>query len=110
MLFRPRDRRQFPAREALDEPRLQTRRLVLCLSRVPGAGGEVRTRHSARLGELDEPADIDARRRSDLIEGLRNRRGDVLDVNACQPSREGHGELHDLFELAVQEASVTTTG
>ena len=33
-------------------------------------------------------------------EGLGNRRRDVLEVNACQLSRERDGELRDLLELA----------
>ena len=61
--------------------------------------GNVRTRDSAQLAELDELTGIDARRRGDALEGLGNRRGDFIEVHACQLSRERHGELRDVLEL-----------
>ena len=98
-LLRSRDGHQLAAREARDEPVLGNRRLVRSVIGVRGPRGNVRTRDRARLAELDELTGIDARRRGDALEGLGNRRGDVIEVNACQLSRERHGELRDVLEL-----------
>ena len=107
--FRPRDGHQLAAREAGHEPavggpRLGSRIIGVCTSRRT-----VRARHGARLVELDALTGLDARRRGDALQGLGNRRGDVIDMHARQLRRERDRELRDLLELDLVTGDVMTT-
>ena len=54
------------APEALDEPGLGAAGLRLSVRRAARSGGNVRTRHGARFGELEQLAAVGAGRRGDL--------------------------------------------
>ena len=70
---------------------------------------DVRTSHGARLGEFDELTGASARHRGDALQRLRDRRRDVLEGRARQPSRERDGELCDAVRFPSQEGFVTMT-